>query len=101
MERAPTGQGPTHFSQPVQAAHQEPLDVGLARETYLDALWAAHFARRTGQTRFVLRDPNGTARIVDISGFHRPANQAQALRTDLMRTGIDSRLANLRAAKHR
>jgi DNA-binding CsgD family transcriptional regulator len=30
------------------AKRLEPLDVGLARETYLDALWAAHFARRAG-----------------------------------------------------
>ena len=33
----------------LQAARQlEPLDVRLARETYLDAFWAAHFARRAG-----------------------------------------------------
>lgn len=45
------------------------------------------YARRTGQTRFVL-----DGQIVDISGYHRPGG-AGLMRADLVRPGINSRPA--------
>ena len=57
------------------ARRLEPLEIGLARETYLDALWAAQFAGRPGsgggavevaQAALAAPIPSGSSRACDL-----------------------------------
>ena len=101
----PTGPVPALKDAPTYT-NLDLLRKGAATTLLADNLNA--YARRTGQTRFVLRDPSGHQSIVDITGYRPPtapplaAAAERARRDALMRSGFHSgRVALGGAAQHR
>jgi len=68
------------------AGQLEPLDVRLARDTYLDALWAAHITGRLADGPLVLQ----TAR----AALHAPRPAAAPTVSDLLLDGLATALAD-------